>query len=281
MSLLLKMRTWLSLDDAITLAISEGLLAATSAITDRNSEQYAKLKEHLCLAYFDQEKCNTRLSINKPIFYWRRAHESSPPPLKLTAKLEPSSSINVDSSYGWLDQVGNEAISINFETSHNLNSAVAGLRAIDTYSKKTKEITQIHKAQTIYFVSGVGVEKDQTALQLLTWRDLVESELQTALEVHTETFLSFLQKVTPIEAHKPLPNAVGSKLTLNEDDLPPRTANIIYKEYKAMAITIAHLSGQKWGDYSELAAIVMSACEKADNDMPTEKRTVEKRINKA
>lgn len=71
------------------------------------------------------------------------------------------------------------------------------------------------------------------------------------------------------------------KASSDSDNLPPKTAATYFKEYRAMAETIAKLSKRKAASPNELAAVVMDECARAESPMPVEQRTVKTRIEKA
>lgn len=80
---------------------------------------------------------------------------------------------------------------------------------------------------------------------------------------------------TPATVSQPL------KASSDNDNLPPKTAATFFKEYRAMAETIAKLANRKAISPSELATAVIDECEKAGYSMPVEQRTVKARIEKA
>lgn len=108
------------------------------------------------------------------------------------------------------------------------------------------------------------------------WRQLLSPYYRKRLEVHRPSLDAMLDKAISNANPQTIAAADGA-----DEILPPKTAATFFKEYKAMAETIAKLANRKAISPNELATVVIDECEKAGYSIPVEQRTVKSRIEKA
>jgi hypothetical protein len=248
MSLLLKLREWVSLDEAMVMATNEGIFpieyTKTSFTADAISARW-----QLILSYSESNN-----SIR--VFFALSAFTGGEYSASFIPKIDDD-----------------DVLDLNFYNEFTVAYKPTHRREGHIYVEDlmAAKVDERHPARKVYWESENGYSA-------YTWDEVVASSGhdEAYLKLKTESLLQLFARAKEYKVAPRTDDKSGG-----EARLPAKTAATFYKEYKSMAIAIAHLSKQKWADHNELAEIVLNACANAGQDMPVAKRTIiDNRLNK-
>lgn len=271
MSLLLGLREWVGLEEAMKIAIGKGLFPGVNCMPESNQSLYSEIRRDLLIAYAELQ-LPMRLAAATKLYIFTPNDDEAGYPYFLNLSEATVKDHAWEFPEGNFTRAESHAYTIKYEDIKNPEAVVW----IDNIDNRPFEPANQPRKTVLYLLEySYGF----SGFSIIKWNDAGYSpaaSLRNFLEVNRPKLEAMLDRATEKAGKQSAAPADESDISL-----PSRTVHTLYEEYRAMAETIAVLAKKPAKDLSSLANIVIDECAKSGNPMPVQHRTVKSRLDKA